>query len=157
MIAAPLEVRLDEVEAGDVLVLGNGTRTALNPARVNTRSKLAGFQARTDDGGLSVVTGQPEQLVTIYRPGHTGDDTTTVPEDTVTDTASPDPCHGCTPVGTVEIAERLAVVRGTVDQWRARDVGFPAPRWNVGGRPAWAWSDVATWAESTGRSAPGAD
>ena len=55
------------------------------------------------------------------------------------------------PVGTVEIAARLGVTRSAVDQWRARDLGFPAPRWEVGGRPAWSWADVETWARETGR------
>jgi predicted DNA-binding transcriptional regulator AlpA len=49
------------------------------------------------------------------------------------------------PVGAVEIAERLGVARRTVDQWRQRPTGFPVPRWTVGGRPAWNWSDVAGW------------
>ena len=49
------------------------------------------------------------------------------------------------PVGTVEIAARLGVKRGTVDQWRQRDIGFPDPRWTVGGRPAWQWDDVEAW------------
>jgi predicted DNA-binding transcriptional regulator AlpA len=58
-----------------------------------------------------------------------------------------------TPVGTVEIAARLGVTRSAVDQWRARDLGFPSPRWEVGGRPAWNWADVEAWAVETGRSA----
>lgn len=55
------------------------------------------------------------------------------------------------PVGTVEIAERLGVTRNAVDQWRARDLGFPEPRWTVGGRPAWDWDDIEAWAQATGR------
>ncbi len=56
------------------------------------------------------------------------------------------------PVGTVEIAARLGVARATVDSWRARSTGFPAPAWTVGGRPAWDWAEVAEWARSTGRA-----
>lgn len=55
------------------------------------------------------------------------------------------------PVGIPEIAERLGVQRNTVDQWKLRHATFPAPRWQVGGRPAWAWPDIATWAAETGR------
>lgn len=51
----------------------------------------------------------------------------------------------CDPVGAVEIAARLGVKRATVDQWRIRDLGFPEPRWQVGGRPAWNWDDVQAW------------
>lgn len=59
----------------------------------------------------------------------------------------------CDPVGAVEIAQRLGVARKTVDQWRQREsVDFPAPRWQVGGRPAWNWDDVAAWAKATGRA-----
>lgn len=54
------------------------------------------------------------------------------------------------PVGAVEIAERLGVKRRTVDQWRQRELGFPVPRWTVGGRPAWDWPDVEAWNTSRG-------
>ena len=57
----------------------------------------------------------------------------------------------CDPVGTVEIAARLNVTRSAVDQWRNRNLGFPNPRWTVGGRPAWEWADIARWAQATGR------
>lgn len=58
----------------------------------------------------------------------------------------------CDPVGAVEIADRLHVKRATVDQWRQRDgAHFPPPRWTVGGRPAWNWHDIETWARTTGR------
>ena len=57
------------------------------------------------------------------------------------------------PVGAVEIAERLNVKRRTVDQWRQRATDFPAPRWTVGGRPAWNWDEVEVWAKRTGRGA----
>lgn len=57
----------------------------------------------------------------------------------------------CDPVGTVEIAERLGVSRSAVDAWRMRSLGFPDPKWTVGGRPAWNWPDVETWATETGR------
>lgn len=56
------------------------------------------------------------------------------------------------PVGIVEIADRLGVKRATVDQWLQRGL-LPDPRWTVGGRPAWAWSDVQAWAVETGRLA----
>jgi hypothetical protein len=55
------------------------------------------------------------------------------------------------PVGTREIAERLGVTRKAVEAWRVRNLGFPEPRWTVGGRPAWAWDDVEDWAVKTGR------
>ncbi|MFS8523142.1 MAG: hypothetical protein FWJ87_17580 [Micromonosporaceae bacterium] len=55
-----------------------------------------------------------------------------------------------TPVGIVEIAERLGVERQTVDAWRHRRV-LPDPAWTVGGRPAWAWSTIEAWARHTGR------
>jgi predicted DNA-binding transcriptional regulator AlpA len=58
-------------------------------------------------------------------------------------------------VGVVEIAERLAVTRKAVDAWRARGLGFPEPRWTVGGRPAWEWAEVEAWARETGRLAGG--
>lgn len=54
------------------------------------------------------------------------------------------------PVGIVEIAARLGVKRQTVDVWKIRGV-LPAPRWLVGGRPCWLWSDVERWAQETGR------
>lgn len=56
------------------------------------------------------------------------------------------------PVGVVEIAARLGVTRRAIDKWRQRGLGFPAPAWTVGGRPAWRWSDVETWARDTGRA-----
>lgn len=60
------------------------------------------------------------------------------------------------PVGVVEIADRLGVSRDAVNKWRERfppgtPGGFPQPRWTVGGRPAWAWGDVESWARATGR------
>ena len=53
-------------------------------------------------------------------------------------------------MGTREIAERLGVTRKAVEAWRIRDLGFPEPRWTVGGRPAWDW-EVKDWAHKTGR------
>lgn len=54
------------------------------------------------------------------------------------------------PVGIKEIAERLGVKRGTVDIWLQRNL-LPAPKWTVGGRPAWNWPDIERWAKATGR------
>jgi hypothetical protein len=58
---------------------------------------------------------------------------------------------GVEPVGTKQIAERLAVTRKAVDAWRMRGLGFPEPRWTVGSSPAWEWDDVEAWARETGR------
>ena len=58
----------------------------------------------------------------------------------------------CDPVGVVEVAARLNVTRSAVNQWRVRNIGFPPPRWLVGNRPAWDWSDVRQWAQDSGRS-----
>lgn len=55
------------------------------------------------------------------------------------------------PVGIKEIAARLGVKPQTVQNWRSGG-RFPAPRWTVGGGPAWCWRlDVAPWALDTGR------
>lgn len=58
------------------------------------------------------------------------------------------------PVGIQEIAEKLGVARATVDQWIQRGI-FPAQDWTVGGRPAWDWSTVRRWAETTNRYSEG--
>lgn len=57
------------------------------------------------------------------------------------------------PVGQKEIAERLGVRQNTVAMWLARRTSteFPAPKWTVGGRPAWEWAEVRKWALATGR------
>jgi hypothetical protein len=55
------------------------------------------------------------------------------------------------PVGMTEIAERAGVKQPTVEQWIRRHEDFPAPRWQVGGRRAWDWRQVAVWLEGTGR------
>lgn len=55
------------------------------------------------------------------------------------------------PVGVVEVAARMGVGRDAVNAWRNRGLGFPAPRWTVGGRPCWDWSDIQAWAKDTGR------
>lgn len=56
-------------------------------------------------------------------------------------------------VGIPEIARRLGVKRATVDQWKWLGQ-FPAPRWEIGGRPAWRWADVEKWAASRGTARP---
>lgn len=58
----------------------------------------------------------------------------------------------CEPVGLPEIADRLGVKRQTADVWRHRGV-LPEAEWTVGGRPAWNWSTIETWARETGRIA----
>lgn len=56
------------------------------------------------------------------------------------------------PVGVAEIQDRMGVVRGTVNEWRVRpNVGFPEPRWSVGRRAVWDWTDILAWCEQTGR------
>jgi predicted DNA-binding transcriptional regulator AlpA len=59
-----------------------------------------------------------------------------------------------TVVGLAEIADRLGVRRGTVDQWRWRGE-LPEPKWTVGGRPAWHWPEIKQWAKATGRNGKG--
>lgn len=50
------------------------------------------------------------------------------------------------PVGQSDIASRLGVATVTVQKWRERHPGFPAPRWTVSGRPVWEWDEVQEWA-----------
>ena len=58
---------------------------------------------------------------------------------------------GFTPVGIAEIAAIFDVVRGTVDQWRDRNIGFPDPVFGIGTRPAWSLEDIIDWAANTRR------
>lgn len=58
------------------------------------------------------------------------------------------------PVGIAEIATMLGVKRNLVDQWQHRGL-LPAPKWTVGGRPAWERSAVVAWAKSAGKLANG--
>lgn len=59
---------------------------------------------------------------------------------------------GVEPIGIKEMAERMNTTRKTVDTWRERrGVGFPEPRWTVGGRPSWDWCDIEEWGDATGR------
>lgn len=55
------------------------------------------------------------------------------------------------PVGATEIAERLKVQLNTVQVWRIRYPEFPAPKWTVGGRPAWEWETIRRWAVANGK------
>ncbi len=55
-----------------------------------------------------------------------------------------------TVVGLADIAERLAVDRNLLDQWKFRGL-LPEPEWTVGGRPAWNWRTIEKWARETGR------
>jgi hypothetical protein len=55
-----------------------------------------------------------------------------------------------TPVGLVEIAERLGVKPKTVQMWRYRKL-LPEPAGTVSGAPAWPWHVIRRWAIETGR------
>lgn len=66
------------------------------------------------------------------------------------------PCVDCpdedTPIGVIEIADRLDVKTGTVHQWLFRQLLPPADFPTVNGRRAWRWATIREWAEATGRS-----
>lgn len=49
-----------------------------------------------------------------------------------------------TPVGILEISQRLRVKRATVQKWRTRGV-LPLPEMIVSGQPAWWWSTIDDW------------
>jgi predicted DNA-binding transcriptional regulator AlpA len=53
-------------------------------------------------------------------------------------------------VGQKEIADRLQVAPNTVYQWAKRGL-LPPVEGTVGGDPAWHWSTIEAWAQSTGR------
>jgi hypothetical protein len=55
-------------------------------------------------------------------------------------------------VDAAEIAARLGVTKQMVHHWRRRNLGFPAPVRELTQVLIWYWPDVATWAESTGRT-----
>ena len=58
----------------------------------------------------------------------------------------------CDIAGTHEVAARLGVEYRTVRAWRTRDLGFPAPTWQLASGPVWDWTEIAAWAEATGRT-----
>jgi hypothetical protein len=65
--------------------------------------------------------------------------------------ASLDAMSERTPVGGLEIADRLGVKRETVAMWKQRG-HLPPPRWTVSGEDAWDWYlDIEPWARQTGR------
>ena len=49
-------------------------------------------------------------------------------------------------VGVTEIAGRLGVRVPTVQSWRRRHEGFPAPFVVLAAGPVWRWSEVQRWA-----------
>ena len=55
------------------------------------------------------------------------------------------------PVGVSEIADRCGTNRRGVDAWRERQATFPRPRWHIGDRPVWEWSEIVRWGRDTGR------
>jgi predicted DNA-binding transcriptional regulator AlpA len=143
-----IEVRLADVRRGDVLLTERGRRTALNDARENRRAPKidgahrVGLTVRNEDGGASSLSGHPDLVVDVER---------LEPPLALARDGAPDEDGDWLPVGVHEIAERLGVVRGTVDGWRVRGLDFPEARWMVGNRPAWLWQDVEAWATVTGR------
>lgn len=58
---------------------------------------------------------------------------------------------GGDPVGATEVALLAGVQLKTVQRWRERHADFPAPTWEVGGRPAWRVGDIDMWLYRTGR------
>ncbi len=55
-------------------------------------------------------------------------------------------------VATSDIADRFGVQPGTVYTWRQKpQLGFPAPRGLIGGRPVWVWDEVREWGIATRR------
>lgn len=56
------------------------------------------------------------------------------------------------PLGLEDVAARLGVKRDTVQKWRQRSTGFPAPAGEISGNPWWWAADVDRWAAETGRA-----
>ena len=56
-----------------------------------------------------------------------------------------------TVVGVAEIAEHAGVKPDTVQQWRIRNLDFPAPEHMLAMGPVWKLSVVVAWLEKTGR------
>lgn len=56
-------------------------------------------------------------------------------------------------VGIAEIASRAGVTKDAVQQWRRRDIGFPAPEVTLAATPVWVWDDVERWLRESGRGA----
>ena len=57
-----------------------------------------------------------------------------------------------TVVGVAEIAEHAGVKPDTVQQWRIRNLDFPAPLRVLAMGPVWLLSVVEAWLEQTGRT-----
>ena len=56
-----------------------------------------------------------------------------------------------TVVGVTEIAAHAGVKPDTVQQWRIRNLGFPAPERVLAMGPVWFLPVVDAWLEATGR------
>ena len=57
-----------------------------------------------------------------------------------------------TVVGVAEIAKHAGVKPDTVQQWRIRNLGFPAPLRVLAMGPVWKLSVIEAWLERTGRT-----
>lgn len=56
-------------------------------------------------------------------------------------------------VDSQQIADRLGVERRTVNNWRAKNIGFPEPVLQRQRLLMWSWPQVREWAVRTGRLA----
>ncbi|MEA2825707.1 MAG: hypothetical protein QOG43_146 [Actinomycetota bacterium] len=57
-------------------------------------------------------------------------------------------------VGPAEIATLLGIEANTINVWKTRDLGFPAPVRRLKTGDVWDVREVLTWAERTGRYKP---
>lgn len=142
ILGAPADDSDDWYEVWDVLAAERAERIASFSAAYRAAAERVaaryGIEIEVVDGWYSSPDSPADHDADLWQEIH--DETTWTPA----------PSGDVTPVGLAEVAVLLGVQRDTVDKWQTRGV-LPAPRWTVGGRPAWPWADIEDWARRTAR------